>query len=76
MADDRAWVIIRPGRLTDEPGTGRIRLDASPFRGQVPRDDVADLLAAVLHEPAASGHVLYVNAGDQPLAQALAAAVA
>lgn len=53
MADRRAWTILRPGRLTDDPGTGRVRIDADPFRSEVPRDDVADVLAAVLREPAA-----------------------
>jgi nucleoside-diphosphate-sugar epimerase len=75
MADDRAWTIVRPGRLTDDPGTGRARIDTTPFRSEVSRDDVADVLAAVLHEPRAARRILYVNAGDEPLAQALAAAL-
>ena len=32
-ASDRAWTIVRPGSLTDEPGTGRVRLTAEPVRG-------------------------------------------
>ena len=48
MATDRGWTIIRPGGLTDDPGTGRVRIDTDPFRGQVPRDDVAAVLEAVI----------------------------
>jgi uncharacterized protein YbjT (DUF2867 family) len=71
MASDREWTIVRPGRLTDDPGNGRVRIEATPFRGEVPRDDVAAVLDAVLREPLASERVLYVNAGEEPVEQAL-----
>ena len=74
-ASDRAWTIVRPGRLTDEPGNGRVRVQAEPFRGEVPRDDVAAVLAAVLAEPRAAGATLYVNGGEDPVEQALAGAL-
>ena len=74
-ASDRRWTIVRPGRLTDEPGTGRVRLDTEPFRGEVSRDDVAAVLAAVLAEPQSQGATLYVNGGDVPIAEALATAL-
>ena len=70
---DRAWTIVRPGFLDDEPGTGRVRLTAGPVRDAVSRDDVAATLAAILHEPRSVRHVLYVIAGDDPIEQALAA---
>ena len=41
MASDRQWTVLRPGALTDDPGTDRVRLSAEPFRGRVSRDDVA-----------------------------------
>jgi nucleoside-diphosphate-sugar epimerase len=68
---DRSWTVIRPGRLTDGPATGRVRIDVTPFRGQVPRDDVASVLAQLLADPRLAGHVLYVNGGEEPLEQAL-----
>jgi uncharacterized protein YbjT (DUF2867 family) len=71
MQSDREWTVIRPGRLTDDPGSGRLRIDGEPFRGQVARDDVAALLARLLEDERASRHVLYVNGGEQPLEQAL-----
>jgi nucleoside-diphosphate-sugar epimerase len=75
QASDRDWTIVRPGGLTDEPGTGRVRIDTEPFRGRVPRDDVADVLAAVLHDKRANHCILYVNAGEESLDQALARAL-
>jgi uncharacterized protein YbjT (DUF2867 family) len=44
-ASGLAWTIVRPGALTDEPGTGHVDLAPADF-GDVPRDDVA----AVLYE--------------------------
>jgi uncharacterized protein YbjT (DUF2867 family) len=73
---DRAWTVVRPGGLTDDPGTGRARIDTEPFRGAVSRDDVAAVLAAVLAEPRAAGATLYVNGGDVAVDEALAAALA
>ena len=70
-ASDRDWTIVRPGRLTDDPGTGRVRIDTDPFRGEVPREDVAEVLDAVLHDPRASHRIFYVNGGDDPVEQAL-----
>ncbi|GAA4901831.1 putative NADH-flavin reductase [Stackebrandtia albiflava] len=57
------WTIIRPGRLTDEPGTGRITLSDSTGHGEIPRDDVAELLLAVLDSPGTSGLTLEAISG-------------
>ena len=74
-ASDRAWTIVRPGFLTDDPGTGRVRIQTDPTREKVPRDDVAAVLDAILHEPRAMHVTLYVVAGDDPIDQALAVVV-
>jgi nucleoside-diphosphate-sugar epimerase len=71
QASDRDWTIVRPGGLTDDPGTGRLRIASEPFRGQVPRDDVAAVLARLLHEPRASHLLVYVNSGEEPIDRAL-----
>ncbi|HEY6396444.1 MAG TPA: SDR family oxidoreductase [Solirubrobacteraceae bacterium] len=76
QASDCDWTVVRPGRLTDDPGTGRVRIESAPFRGQIPRDDVAAVLAELLHEPRANRRILYVNGGDQPVARALRDALA
>jgi uncharacterized protein YbjT (DUF2867 family) len=73
---DRDWTIIRPGMLQDDPGEGRVRVRAEPVRAEVSRDDVAAVLAAVLHEPRSVGRTLYVVGGDDPVEEALATALA
>lgn len=72
---DRAWTIVRPGRLTDAPASGRARIDVDPFRGEVARADIAAVLAQLLEDPRSYRRVLYVNGGDEPIAAALDAAL-
>jgi uncharacterized protein YbjT (DUF2867 family) len=71
QASELEWTIVRPGRLTDEPGTGRVRIDLEPFRGEVPRADVAAVLDELLERTIAVRRILYVNGGDTDLAQTL-----
>lgn len=66
--------VLRPGGLTDDPGTGSVTLAASVERGQVPRDDVAAVLVALLDAPA-PGAVLELVGGDTPVADAVTSAV-
>lgn len=75
MDSDRQWTVVRPGRLTDDPGRGRVRIATRLPHDEVTRDDVAALLAAVIHEPRAVGRVLAVLGGDQPIDDALEAAL-
>jgi nucleoside-diphosphate-sugar epimerase len=70
---DRAWVIVRPGPLTNDPGTGRVRLETSAFRDAVSRDDVAAVLAAISSDAAVNRTILYLANGEVPIAQALSA---
>jgi uncharacterized protein YbjT (DUF2867 family) len=70
-ASDRDWTIVRPGRLTDEPGTGAVRIDSSPFRGEISREDVAAVLEALLHDVPVSRQVFYLNGGGEDIRQAL-----
>ena len=72
-ASDRAWTVVRPGSLSDAPGTGRARLTTEAVRGEVSRDDVAATLAEVLHEPRSARLTFYVVGGDEPIGPALAA---
>jgi uncharacterized protein YbjT (DUF2867 family) len=73
QASDRDWTILRPGGLTDDPGTGLVRIAPEPFNGRVPRDDVAAVLARVLDDPRAFGRVLYLNGGSEPIEDAVEA---
>ena len=63
--------IVRPGGLTDDPGTGRVTLAHGVARGSVPRDDVAAVLAEILHA-GKWGEVVELVAGDTPVADAVA----
>ena len=66
------WTVLRPGRLTDEPGTGRVRLAPTVERGDVPRDDVASVLAALIDAPASAGAVLELVGGTTSVSDAVA----
>ncbi|MGH1548518.1 SDR family oxidoreductase [Leifsonia poae] len=70
------WTILRPGGLTMDEGTGRIQLGDSVPRGSIAREDVARLIALVLHEPATVGHQWEVVSGDTPIDDAVRAATA
>jgi uncharacterized protein YbjT (DUF2867 family) len=74
MASDLDWTVVRPGGLTDDPGTGRVLVthDMS-VRGPIPRDDVAAVLAAVLHDDSTIGKVFVLVAGETPVDEALRA---
>jgi uncharacterized protein YbjT (DUF2867 family) len=67
------WTILRPGRLTDDPGTGRVTLAESTGRGDVTRDDVAAVLAALLAEPGTARRTLELINGDTPMEEAVKA---
>ena len=71
QASDREWTILRPGGLTDDAGTGSVRLGSTPFSGPVPRDDVASVLAGLLADSRSAGRVLYLSSGPQPIGAAL-----
>jgi uncharacterized protein YbjT (DUF2867 family) len=64
------WTVIRPGSLTNDPGKGRIRLAESLPGGQVTRDDVAAVLAAVLDSPNTIGKTVDLIGGDTSIAEA------
>ncbi len=66
------WTIVRPGGLTDEPGTARVAVAPSLGRsGKVPRDDVALVIAELLDPPAAIGVSFDLLAGDEGVAEAV-----
>src|SRR5918995_183949 len=66
------FTIVRPGRLTNDRGTGRIEAAESlGRRGEIPRDDVAATLVAVLDEPATVGRTFEVLGGEEEIAAAL-----
>jgi len=71
MASDLDWTVVRPGMLTDDPGTGRVRVGERLDRGKVARDDVAAVLDAVLHANDTIGKAFDLVAGDDPIEEAI-----
>ncbi|MBH5335447.1 NAD(P)H-binding protein [Streptomyces pactum] len=67
------WTVLRPGRLTDDPGTGLVTLAEHTGRGAVTRDDVAATLVALLDEPRTAGRTLELIGGDDPVTDAVRA---
>jgi len=65
------WTIVRPGLLTNDPGTGRVTIADKTERGSIPRHDVAAVLLAVLDEPGTVGRTFEVTSGDAPIEQAV-----
>ena len=66
------FTIVRPGMLTDDPGTGLV--DAAPSlgrRGSIPRDDVAAVLLAVLDAPSTISMTFELLSGDTPVDEAV-----
>ena len=63
------YTIVRPGSLTDEPGTGRVRIGGE--RGSISRDDVAATLLAVLAADHAVGKAFDLFGGETPIEEAV-----
>jgi len=69
------YTIVRPGRLTNGSPTGRVQMAPQLPRSEIPRGDVAAVLAHVLETPATIGRQFDVTSGEQPIAEAIAAAL-
>ena len=67
------YTIVRPGRLTDDPGEGTI--EAAPSlgkRGEIPREDTARTIVAALKAQNTYGKTFEVLSGDTPVEEAIA----
>ena len=67
------YTIVRPTRLTDAPGQDRIEAGESVERGEISRDDVADVIATVLRSDSTIGKTFDVTSGETPIDEAIAA---
>lgn len=65
------YTIVRPGSLTNEPGTGRAQIAPSlGRRGEIPREDVARTIVAMLERENTFGKTFEVLSGDTPIEEA------
>ncbi len=69
---DLDFLIVRPGTLLDDAGTGRVNAGVSIPYGAVPRDDVAAFIAASLFHPDLNRTDIELTAGSTPIEEAVA----
>lgn len=72
VASGLDYVILRPGTLSDDAGTGQVRADLAIPYGTVPRDDVAATLCGIVERPGLGRIIIELTAGESPVADALA----
>jgi uncharacterized protein YbjT (DUF2867 family) len=66
------YTILRPGGLTDDPGTGKVLLGERLEYSKVTRDDVAAVIAGCLTADNSIGKAFDLLNGDMPITEALA----
>ena len=68
------WTIVKPGHLTNAPGSGRVEVSRTlGGRGDVPRDDVALVLLECLQARNTIGVEFELFEGDVPVREAVRA---
>lgn len=70
-ATDLDWLIVRPGTLRDEPGTGKVTAGLAIEYGDSHRDDVAAFIDAALAEGRLRRAIVEVTSGPTPAAAAV-----
>ncbi|NBC65982.1 MAG: NAD(P)H-binding protein, partial [Bacteroidetes bacterium] len=65
------YTIVKPGRLTDDEGTGEVSIGKNLERGEIPREDVAEVLAKVFENPKTFGMEFDLVSGDQSISEAI-----
>ncbi|KAJ3787210.1 hypothetical protein GGU11DRAFT_746627 [Lentinula aff. detonsa] len=67
------WVDIclRPGSLSDKPGTGKVDLGKAKLGGSVPREDVAAVAVELLEKENGGGLWVDLIGGSEPIGQAV-----
>jgi uncharacterized protein YbjT (DUF2867 family) len=68
------WTILRPGWLSDDPGTRRVIIGRDVPEGDIPRADVAAVIAAVLENDGTIGRQWDLIHDGLPIIEAIAVA--
>lgn len=66
---DLDWTILGPSLLTLEPGSGTITVDGKG--SEVSRENVAQVIAAVVEDASTIGRTINFDDGDTPIAEAI-----
>jgi uncharacterized protein YbjT (DUF2867 family) len=72
MASGLDYTIVRPGMLTDDPGSGLVNVAPRLERGSISRADVAAVLLAALEIENTIGRDFDLLSGETPIESALA----
>jgi len=73
--DTFKWTILRPGGLTNNPGTGKASVGRTHITTTISRDDVALALALLVDREDAAGLAIDFVGGETPIQQGLDAAI-
>jgi nucleoside-diphosphate-sugar epimerase len=68
---DLDWIIVRPGHLVDEPGDGLVTAGLALEEAPIRRDNLAEFIAAALHDADLSRTIVEVTDGRTPIAEAV-----
>ncbi|WP_082235410.1 SDR family oxidoreductase [Halobacillus massiliensis] len=68
---DLDYTIVHPGKLTNDEGTGQVEAAEKVERGEVPREDIASVLKAVLENDSTIGKEFQVVGGSTPVQEAV-----
>ena len=67
------YTILRPVRLTDEEGRGKVTIKALPegMQKAIPREDVATTILEVLDHPETIGKIMAMSTGETPIKEVI-----
>jgi len=65
------YVIVKPGRLTDDKGRGLVEIHENLSGGEIPREDVAKALVEVIETPELANIEFNLVTGDTPIQEAV-----
>ncbi|MEM9675186.1 MAG: SDR family oxidoreductase [Bacteroidota bacterium] len=65
------YTIMRPGRLVDDAGNGKVTTSNPAANKSVPREDVASIIVEVLKQDDTIRKIIEFNQGDTPIPEAI-----
>lgn len=68
---DLAYTIIHPGRLTNDKGLGKVELGEKVERGEIPREDVAEVILKTIQNDKTIGKAFQAVTGNQSIQDAV-----